>query len=41
MGNWERLVWNQRDVLLAGLGQNLLELRSRLLQAPALELHIT
>ena len=20
MGNWERLVWNQRDVLLAGLG---------------------
>ncbi len=19
MGNWERLVWNQRDVLLAGL----------------------
>ena len=23
MGNWERLVWNQRDVLLAGLGVTL------------------
>ena len=29
MGNWERLVWNQRDVLLAGLARHGRGLRHR------------
>ena len=39
MGNWERLVWNQRHLLLDGLAQDAIDQRPRLDHHPQ-QLHL-